>query len=183
VKAAPVHAALGAYLAWLAAQRGHELWLSMRHGRRLVARGAVEHGRGLHRLIVALHVAFPIALVAEVLALGVRPPPAWPAWLAVLGFAAGLRAWSMAALGGRWTARVWAVPETVPVRRGPYRFVRHPSYLAAALELFAAPLMFGAWRTAVACTALNGLLLARRIRLEQRVLSSTRPTADAPPRP
>jgi methyltransferase len=168
--AAPVHAALGAYLAWLAAQRGHELWLSRRHGWRLVARGAVEHGRGLHRLIVALHVAF-------------RPPPAWPAWLAVLGFAAGLRAWSMAALGGRWTARVWAVPETVPVRRGPYRFVRHPSYLAAALELFAAPLMFGAWRTAVVCTALNGLLLARRIRLEQRVLSSTRPTADAPQRP
>jgi methyltransferase len=57
-------------------------------------------------------------------------------------------------------------PGETLVRRGPYRFGRHPSYLAAALELLALPLVFGAWRTALAFTVLDAALLAVRIRAE-----------------
>jgi len=161
---------LSAFLGWISAQRLYELWLSARHTRTLIARGAVEHDRARYPWIVALHVVFPIALAVEVLALGARPPRAWALWLTLLVLADMLRAWTMLTLGEHWTTRVWVVPGTTPVRNGPYRWMRHPNYLAVTLELLAAPLMFGAWRTAVACLGINAVLLAGRIRAEERAL-------------
>jgi methyltransferase len=101
--------------------------------------------------------------------------------LVALALAAALRAWSMAALGDRWTTRVMVVPGTAPLRRGPYCWFRHPSYLAAALELAAAPLLFGAWRTALAFSALNLPLMLARARVEARALEAE--SAPAPRSP
>ncbi|MGH7741244.1 MAG: isoprenylcysteine carboxylmethyltransferase family protein [Candidatus Eiseniibacteriota bacterium] len=148
----------------------HELRVSTQHARALRARGAVESGRGHYPLLVVLHTAFPIALAAEVIEGGARPPRLWPLALAALAIAAALRAWSMAALGELWTARVLVPPGAARVHRGPYRWLAHPSYLAAAIELAAAPLMFGAWRTALALSLLNVPLLAARVRCERRAL-------------
>jgi len=162
---------LALFLAALAAQRAHELALSARNGRALRARGAREVGARHFPLIVAVHALFPACLVAEVLALGARPGPAWPLWLALVLGAQALRAAAMRALGPLWSVRVWEVPGQAPVRRGPYRLLRHPAYLAVTLELLAAPLMFGAWRTAAALAALNLAALAPRIRAEEAVLA------------
>jgi methyltransferase len=54
--------------------------------------------------------------------------------------------------------------------RGPYRFVRHPNYCIVLVELAALPLAFGLRRVAVAATIANALLLAVRIREEERLL-------------
>jgi methyltransferase len=132
----------------------------------------VEWGRALHPWIVALHVAFPLALLSEVLQGGARPTSLWPLWLVMLALAEALRLWSMAALGELWTTRVLVVPGTARVRSGPYRWLAHPSYLAAALELAAAPLMFGAWRTALAFSLANLPLMIARARIEARALGS-----------
>jgi len=59
------------------------------------------------------------------------------------------------------------------VRRGPYGFMRHPNYLAVVVELIAAPLMFGAWRTAVAISLLDLVALGIRIRAEEVALRGT----------
>ena len=166
----PPVAALIAFLVLLVIQRGLELARSARNTPALLARGAVEHGRGHYPLIVALHVLWPIGLVAEVLGAGARPWPSWPFWLLLLLAAQGLRQAAIAALGGLWTVRVLALPGATLVRRGPYRWLRHPSYLAVTLELFSAPLLFGAWRTALAASAVNLALLAVRIRVEERAL-------------
>jgi methyltransferase len=125
--------------------------------------------------MVALHTAFPVSLAAEVLWGGARPPRLWPAELAVLVFSSALRAWSMSALGELWTTRLLVPPGTVRVRGGPYRWFAHPSYLAAALELAAAPLMFGAWRTALAFSLANLPLMAARVRAESRALGPASP--------
>ena len=53
---------------------------------------------------------------------------------------------------------------------GPYRFLRHPNYLAVALEVAALPVALGAWLTALAGSALNGALMARRIPCEEAAL-------------
>ena len=58
-----------------------------------------------------------------------------------------------------------------PVRRGPYRFLRHPNYVAVAIELLAAALFFGAWWSAVVFSALNLTALAVRIPVEERALT------------
>src|SRR5207245_1040392 len=80
------------------------------HTRRLRARGAVESARGHYPLLVALHLLWPLALIAEVSWGGARPGRLAGGWLALFGAAQLLRAASIAALGERWTTRVLAVP-------------------------------------------------------------------------
>jgi methyltransferase len=166
-----VGTALALYLAALAAQRLHELRLSARNARRLLAGGAVEHAAGQLRWLIGIHAAMPLALIAEVALGGARPPAAWPLALAALALAAAMRAASMIALGRRWTARVLVVPGEPRVTSGIYRWIAHPSYLAAAIELAAGPLLFGAWRTAIAVSLVNAPLALARIRSEQRALA------------
>ena len=168
---APTLAALGAYLLFLIGHRLFELVLSARNERALRERGGREVGRAHFPLFIVLHTLYPIALAAEVLGLGARPGGAWPLWLALLAAAQGLRFAAHRALGGLWTARVWVVPGLSPVRRGPYRWFRHPGYLAVTIELATGALLFGAWRTALAASALNLVALAIRIPVEERALA------------
>ena len=84
--------------------------------------------------------------------------------------AQALRWWAIAALGPRWNVRIVFVPGEAPVTSGPYRFLRHPNYLAVALELFSLPLVGGAWICAALFSALNAGLLWVRIRAEERAL-------------
>jgi len=168
--AVPV-AALALYLAVLIAQRVGELVVSARNARRLLARGAREHGREHYLLLVLLHALFPLALVAEVVALQARPGGLAPLWLALWLAAQGLRYAAMRALGELWNARVLVLPGALLVRRGPYRWLRHPNYLAVVIEFVAAPLMFGAWRTALTFSLANLLALRIRIRCEARALA------------
>ena len=179
---APTAFALGAYILVLALQRGAELALSARHARVLAARGAREFGRAHFAVFVALHALYPLALAAEVLILGMRPPAAWPAWLVVWLAAQALRVWAIASLGTFWNVRVWVLPGATPVVHGAYRFLRHPNYVAVALEFIAAPMMFGAWRTALLCSALNVVAMLVRIPIEERALTwAAAPTTTARP--
>jgi methyltransferase len=165
----PPWAWLVGYLAVLAVERVGELVLSQRNVRRLLARGAREVGAGHFWMFVVLHGLYPVALVLEV-ARGARPGPHWPVWLALWLLAQALRVAAMAALGERWSVRIVALPGAPPIRRGIYRWLAHPNYLAVALEFLSAPLMFGAWRTALAGSLLNAGALAVRIPAEERAL-------------
>ena len=89
--------ALAAFLALVALERVVELRLSARHVRRLLAAGAVEHGQAHFPLFVVLHALWPVALAAEVLLGGARPGVLWPAWLALVVAAQGLRGAAIAA--------------------------------------------------------------------------------------
>jgi len=103
----------------------------------------------------------------------------WLGWpmLALVLASQGLRWWCIATLGERWNTRVIVVPGLPLVRRGPYRWLAHPNYVAVAVEGVALPLVHTAWVTAVAFTVLNAwLLLAFRIPAEERALR----LADAP---
>ena len=173
--AAPAVVPLAAFLVFYAIQRAAELATSARHAKSLLARGGRESGRDHFPWLVALHALFPVALSAEVIALRSRPGALAPLWFA-LWLAAQLVRWaSMRALGERWTARVIVVPGEPAVRSGLYRWLRHPNYLAVAVELLAAPLMLGAWRTAAAFSLANLPAVAVRIRCEDRALARVAP--------
>lgn len=157
---------LWAVLALVAAQRLGELWLARRNAARLLARGAVEHGRGHYPLIVALHAGW---LAALALLVPPETPPDW-FWLAFFLVLQAGRVWVIASLGGRWTTRVIVPPGEPLVRRGPYRYIRHPNYLIVTLEIAVLPLAFGAWEIALAFSVLNALALAWRLRVEGAAL-------------
>ncbi|MEP7027598.1 MAG: isoprenylcysteine carboxylmethyltransferase family protein [Candidatus Eisenbacteria bacterium] len=167
----------------LAAQRLIELWISARHVDRLRARGAVESGREHFWMFVVVHTLLVLGIFAEVAFLGARPGAAWPLWALLLAGAQALRYAAIHALGPYWNVRVWVIPGAELVRRGPYRFLKHPNYVAVVLELVAAPLLFGAWRTALVVGALNALALTVRIRCEDRALAAGSATPGAPTRP
>ena len=123
------------------------------------------------RVMAAMHSLFLVSCVAEVLVLGRSPPGAW-CW-AFLGLAVltqGLRYWAIATLGERWNTRVIVLPGAEPVTGGPYRFVKHPNYLAVIVELMALPLIHGAWLTALSFSLANAAVLAVRIRSEEAAL-------------
>ncbi len=152
-------------------QRLVELRVSARHARQLLARGGVEAGRRHLPWMILFHAVFLVACPVEVM-WGRRPlvPVLAASALAVLLATQVLRYWAIATLGERWSVRVIAVPGARPIVRGPYRWLRHPNYLAVILEVAALPLIHTAYMTAAVGTALNGVLLAVRIRAEERLL-------------
>jgi methyltransferase len=77
----------------------------------------------------------------------------------------------MATLKRRWSTRVLVIPGLPVVREGPYRFLRHPNYLAVVVEFFALPLLHTAWITAALFSALNAVVLRTRIRVEEAALT------------
>ncbi|HYO55524.1 isoprenylcysteine carboxyl methyltransferase family protein [Archangium sp.] len=161
------------FLGLLAAERLVELVLSRRNAARAFARGGVETGQGHYRVMVVFHSLFLVACAAEVVGLS-RPFPGGPGF-AALGVALGaqaLRYWAIASLGERWNTRIIVVPGLAPVTRGPYRFLRHPNYVAVVLELAAVPLVHGAWVTAAVFSLGNALLLLVRIRAEEAALGA-----------
>lgn len=160
-----------AFMALLALERVGELWLSARNARRAFARGAVEVGQGHYRVMAAFHTLFLFACVAEVL-LVPRAFPGTLGWVAlgVAIAAQALRYWAIGTLGERWNTRIIYMPGAEPVTKGPYRWVRHPNYVAVVAELAAVPLIHGAWWTAVAFTLGNAAILYVRIRAEEAAL-------------
>jgi methyltransferase len=149
-------------------QRLRELRLSRRLERDVAA--GRQAAAATYPLMVALHVALFAAPLCEVAALR-RRPRAPLLWVGVLGGATALRWWSIRTLGAAWNVRAIVPSDLRPVTAGPYRFVRHPNYLAVALEFLALPMAGGAWLSALVLSALNGLVLWDRIREEERLLA------------
>jgi methyltransferase len=163
-------------VALVAAQRLGELVHAARNTRALLRRGAVESGRGHYPLFVLLHAAWLAALLLFVPA---DAPPSLPL-LAVFVMLQGLRLWVVLSLGPWWTTRVVSLPGAPLVRRGPYRWLRHPNYVVVAAEIAVLPLAFGAWRLALVFSLLNAALLAWRIAVEEKALAGRRAVGPHP---
>lgn len=157
-------------LAAVAAQRLWELWLADRNTRRLVAEGAVEVGAAHYPLFILLHASWLAAIAI------VTPWTTVPhlGWLALYGVLQLGRLWVISTLGRFWTTRIITLPSAPLVRRGPYRFVRHPNYVVASLEIAVLPLAFGQVWIALVWSLANALLVGWRIRIEDRALNERR---------
>lgn len=161
-------------VAAVGAERLFELWLSRRNAARAFARGGVEaESRVFYALMVAFHALYLAAATLEPL-LAARPfrPTLAAAATFVVALAMALRYWAVVTLGGRWNSRVIVVPGEPAETGGPYRYLRHPNYLALICEIAALPLVHGAWWTALAGTVGNGLLLVARVQHEEGALAA-----------
>jgi methyltransferase len=162
---------LHAVLAFVVVQRLFELALAAANTGRLRRLGGIEIDRLGYPVFVALHTAWLASIALLV------PAAAAPSWL-LLGLFGVLqvgRLWVIATLGRRWTTRLVVLPQAAPVRAGPYRFFRHPNYLIVVGEIAVLPLAFGAVGIASVFSIANAVLLARRIRLEDRALGHASP--------
>ena len=167
----PVLAFLG-LIGLVVIERCVELVLSVRNGRRALARGGIEVGARHYRWMVAIHALFLLSCVVEVRLLSPAFIPGLAvAMTALVAAAMALRYWAIITLGERWNTRVIVVPGKPVVVSGPYRFLRHPNYVAVAVEIVALPLVHTAWRTAIFFGLANLAVLTLRIRVEEAALS------------
>jgi methyltransferase len=162
-----------ALVALVVAIRFVELSVARRNRAWAMQRGGVESGVEHYPVMVALHTALFAGCLLEV-PLADRPFLPWLGWpmLALLVGAHVLRWWCIRTLGPQWNTRVIRVPGAPLVTGGPYRWLRHPNYVAVVVEGFALPLVHTAWITALAFTVLNALLLRVRLRVEEQALAT-----------
>src|SRR6202158_3751134 len=163
-----------AYLALLAlvgVGRLVERRISRRNQRRLEKQGVRKIVEPHFRWMVFTHAGVLAGAAAEVLLLH------WPlipslaiAMTALLAFANVLRWWVIRTLAGHWNVEVMASSRVGVVAAGPYRWVRHPNYVAVVIELFALPMIHTAWITALAGTLADLESVRRRLRVEEGVL-------------
>lgn len=154
----------------VAAQRLIELIVAQRNTKRLMQEGGREIGARHYPLFILLHGGWLVALFLLV-------PPDAPVsifLLPVFALLQLLRVWIVFSLGRFWTTRIITVPAAPLVRRGPYRYFRHPNYVVVIGEIALLPLAFGAWQLAAIFSLLNLALLWHRIRVEDSALAARR---------
>lgn len=164
----------------LALQRLYELRLSARNESIIRVRGGREHAAWQVRAMKVLHTGWFIAMLVEVYAWR-RPLLPALCLLALVTLAIGqcLRYAAIRTLDWRWTVKVMTLPGLPVVRKGIYRYLRHPNYLGVILEILAVPLIHSAYLTAFVFSLANLLLLHARIRVEEQALheASVSPSA------
>jgi methyltransferase len=153
-------------------ERLAELVVTKRNAAWSFANGGFERGQGHYPFMVVLHTGLLVGCIAEVM-IADRPFLPLLGWsmLAVVVAAQALRWWCIGTLGRQWNTRVIVVPGLPRVVTGPYRWLRHPNYVAVVLEGLALPLVHTAWITATVFTILNAGLLAVRLRVENAALA------------
>ncbi len=158
-----------------------ELLVSRYNERRLRAAGALEPRGDVYGWLRVVYPACFLAMGLEGLLVQV-----WPASAGFYAASAGLRAalaglfifvaskalktWAMLSLGPNWSFRVLVRPGTPLVKSGPYRYLRHPNYVAIFGELIGVALLVDGLLTGLLSLFAIALLLRRRIAVEEFAL-------------
>jgi methyltransferase len=164
--AATTATALSAVLVMMLA----ELTRSRRNERELRRRGAIEPQGDVYRALAFAYPLMFVAMAIEGTFWGIGDD-----WLLIAGFtvfvaAKTLKLWAISTLGVRWSYRVLVLAEAPLVTTGPYAHLRHPNYLAVFGEIVGFAMMVGAVWTGVGSLLLFGVLVRRRIAIEENAL-------------
>ncbi|MFN0013971.1 MAG: methyltransferase family protein [Saprospiraceae bacterium] len=127
--------------------------------------------------------AVPAVVTAGGIENGEYPPffeaLAWPSgivWVAggfglIVGGLA-LRIWAIGTLGAAFTSTVQILQEHRLITTGPYRIVRHPSYLGAYLVFLGGAVFLQAWVGLIVSAVCMGVAYGIRIPAEERALEA-----------
>ena len=151
-----------------------EARLAARHDRALRSAGAVEPEDDVFPLMQLAYPAAFLAMAFEAWARRAQPNMVFIAGTVVFALAKTIKYWAIATLGDRWTFRVLVPPASSRITSGPYRFMRHPNYLGVMGELAGMALMARAPIAGTLSVVIFGILIARRIRVEERALAGSR---------
>jgi methyltransferase len=155
------------FISFFILQRLSELYIARRNEKWLLRQGAIQYGQGHYPFIIALHTLFIVSIIAEYLLRG-QPPVSW-VFLMIFLLVLSFKYWALSSLGKYWNTKIYRVPGVYPVKKGPYKFLKHPNYMEVVCEIAVIPLVFHLYYTAAIFTVLNAVMLTVRIRVENRV--------------
>lgn len=148
-----------------------EAAIAARNARTLRARGAVEPPGDVYGAMQFAYPAAFLVMIVEGHLRQVQPDRLVFAGAVVFVLAKALKYWAISTLGTRWTFRVLVPPGSSRIRRGPYRWIAHPNYIAVALELTGTLLALHALVTGPIAIAGFSLLMWRRVTIEENALA------------
>jgi len=151
-------------------QRLLELFIAKKNEKILKSKGAVEYDKDGYKYIVAMHVSFFICLIAERIYFQREQNPFSIYFIVIFVLAQLLRYWAISSLGIFWNTRIIILNGTKLIKKGPYRFLNHPNYIAVITELAVIPLIFSCYITAIIFSVLNIIILLRRKAIEEKAL-------------
>jgi methyltransferase len=156
------------FISFIILLRIGELLLAKRNEKWLLQNGAVEYGKKHYPFIVALHVSFLISLIIEYY---LKQPATYNLFLLIFYFILlAFKAWVILSLGKFWNTKIYHISNYPLMKKGPYKFLKHPNYLVVILEIAIIPLIFQLYFTAVIFTLLNAIMLSVRIKEENKAL-------------
>jgi methyltransferase len=156
----------------LAAQRLAELAISRRSERRSGPMLGTAAQRSYPAMVVLHCALFALPLSERRLRPRAARLPLIASSLVLLACATALRVWVIRTLGNGWNVRGRVPAQLRVVDTGPYRFARHPNYVAVAVEMAALPLAAPAPISAGLLSAANAAVLFSRIREEEALLAA-----------
>ncbi|MFA1820753.1 isoprenylcysteine carboxyl methyltransferase family protein [Virgibacillus oceani] len=152
-------------------QRLIELKIARRNEKWIKRKGGVEIGKEHYKWFVLIHSLFFLSILIETtLRDGAILPFNYILFLLFL-LTQAARIWCVLSLGKFWNTKIIVLPGSSLVKKGPYKYVKHPNYIIVGIELFIIPLLFGAYITAVVFPILHILLLRIRIPCEEKALN------------
>lgn len=155
------------FISFFTIQRITELIVAKRNEKWLRTQGAMEYGQKHYPYIVALHTFFIAAMIVEYF---LRPDSKLdPSFLSLYILLVLVKIWVIASLGKYWNTKILKIPNSASIRKGLYKYFRHPNYFIVACEFIIVPFVFHLFYTAFIFTILNGIILSMRIREEDRV--------------
>lgn len=131
---------------------------------------------GTTRLIfVANSITIAAALVASYLPWTVMSYPHVAFYLGtgLLVVGSFLRRWCWRALGTYFTGNVTVAQDQPVIDRGPYRWVRHPSYTAGIVMLVSIGIALGNWASVALLLFETWLIYTYRVRVEEKAMLAT----------
>ncbi|GLB57922.1 isoprenylcysteine carboxyl methyltransferase family protein [Cytobacillus sp. NCCP-133] len=158
------------FIAIIIVQRAAELMVAKSNEKWMKSQGALEFGQGHYKWIVFIHTMFLISCILEVFILEKSLSPFWPFFLCLFVVAQAERIWAISSLGRFWNTKIIVLPGANVIRKGPYRFFKHPNYMIVAAEFLVIPLLFKAHLTAIVFTIVNSIILSIRIPAEEKAL-------------
>ncbi|MBS4194446.1 isoprenylcysteine carboxyl methyltransferase family protein [Lederbergia citri] len=152
------------------AQRLIELRIAKRNEQWMLTSGAKEYGQSHYQLMVLMHIGFFLSLIVEYL---IRKPALnsyWQALLFIFIIVQIGRIWVIVTLGKYWNTKIIVLSGTYVVKKGPFKYVKHPNYIIVTIELFVIPMIFNLYITAILFLILNQIILRVRIPIEEKAL-------------
>ncbi|HET9105112.1 MAG TPA: isoprenylcysteine carboxylmethyltransferase family protein [Solirubrobacteraceae bacterium] len=116
--------------------------------------------------------AFALATGVPATAIGVLRWPLFVAGIVVMTAGIAVRQWAVHRLGRFFTVDVRVHADQTVVSTGPYRWVRHPSYLGLLMTLLGIGLALGSWAALIVILVLPTAVLVVRIGIEERALAA-----------
>jgi methyltransferase len=142
--------------------------MSQKNEKWLLKNGAVEYGKEHYLFIVMLHTLFIVALIFEYL---IKQPLSYNLLFIILYFLLiSFKVWIILSLGKFWNTKIYHISNMPLIKKGPYKYLKHPNYLIVAAEIVVIPLAFNLYYTAITFTLLNMFMLIVRIKEENKVL-------------